>query len=257
MEGRNVLYLAHDAAVIAQETGRELPGRLAETAEIERRLLAARNRRPAVPVDDKIITAWNGYMLTTLALAGRLLDEPRYLQAAEDAAAFLLRELYDEKTGTVYRDVRQGKRGVPGFSTDYASLAEALLTLYRVTGERRWLLTARVLVDGLLAQFWDSQAGGFYLTAGDSGFWLREKPASDGASLAVNGIATHVLLDLARFTGDPVYRDRARQTAAWLEAQHADHPAAFPYALIRWRELLQSAETGNDLPPDDDTAGRD
>ena len=246
MQGRNVLYLANAGA-----------GLHAGTAEIERRLLVARQQRPAVPVDDKIVASWNGYMLTTLALAGRLLDEPRYLQAAEATAVYLLRELYDGKSGTVYRDVRQGRRGVPGFSTDYASLAEAMLTLYRVTGERRWLLTARRLVDRLLSQFWDSEAGGFYLTADDSGFWLREKPASDGASLAVNGIATHVLLDLARYTGNPVYRERALQTAAWLEAQQADSPAAFPYALIRWHELLQPSKTGGGVPPGSDTSGRD
>jgi uncharacterized protein YyaL (SSP411 family) len=237
MAGRNVLYRARDEAGLAEDLGTDLPALRIEAAEIDRRLLASRRQRPAVPVDDKIVAAWNGYMLTTLALAGRLLDEPRYLQAAEHTAASLLRSLYDGKTGILYRDWRDGERGVPGFSTDYAALAEGLLTLYKVTGEQRWLQPARRMVDSLLDGFRDEEAGGFYLTAGDTEFWLREKPASDGASLSVNGIAIHVLLDLGRITGESAYSDWARRTAAWLGAQLENSAAAMPYALIRWQEL--------------------
>jgi hypothetical protein len=238
MAGRNVLYRAQDEASLAESLGSDLPGLGIEAAEIDRRLLASRRERPAVPVDDKLVTAWNGYMLTTLALAGRLLDEPRYLEAAERTATFLLQSLYDEKTGVLYRDWRDGERGVPGFSTDYAALAEGLLTLYRVSAGQRWLKLARRMADSLLDRFWDDRAGGFYLTAADTELWLREKPASDGASLSVNGIAIHVLLDLARYTRQSAYHDRARRTAAWLGAQLEDNPAAMPYALIRWQELL-------------------
>jgi uncharacterized protein YyaL (SSP411 family) len=238
MAGRNVLYRAEDEAELAESLGSDLLALRIEAAEIDRRLLASRRQRPPVPVDDKIVTAWNGYMLTTLALAGRLLDEPRYLQAAERTAAFLLQSLYDEKAGILYRDWRDGVRGVPGFSTDYAALAEGLLALYRVTGEQRWVKLARRLADSLLEKFLDERDGGFFLTAGDTKLWLREKPASDGASLAVNGIAIHVLLDLGRFTRETAYSEQARQTAAWLSAQLQDSPAAMPYALVRWQELL-------------------
>jgi uncharacterized protein YyaL (SSP411 family) len=238
MAGRNVLYRAEDEAELAESLGSDLLALRIEAAEIDRRLLASRRQRPPVPVDDKIVTAWNGYMLTTLALAGRLLDEPRYLQAAERTAAFLLQSLYDEKAGILYRDWRDGVRGVPGFSTDYAALAEGLLALYRVTGEQRWVQLARRLADSLLEKFLDERDGGFFLTAGDTKLWLREKPASDGASLAVNGIAIHVLLDLGRFTRETAYSEQARQTAAWLSAQLQDSPAAMPNALVRWQELL-------------------
>ena len=70
-------------------------------AEVDKRLRAARSRRPAVPVDDKVVAVWNGYMITTLALAGRLLDEPRYIKAAEATASFVLGNLYDAGAGRV------------------------------------------------------------------------------------------------------------------------------------------------------------
>ena len=247
MAGRNVLYLAREAA--SADVGSDPEQDAAVITDIENRLLAARQQRPAVPVDDKIVAEWNGYMLTTLALAGRLLDEPRYIEAAKDAAGFLMQSLYDEASGTLHRDWRGGRRGVAGFSADYAAMAEGLLMLYKVTGERRWLRLSRSLVDSMLARFRDDAAGGFYLATADKQLWLREKPASDGASLAVNTVAIHVLLDLARLAGEPAYADLARQTAAWLQAQQDNNPAGMTYALIRWPELLRSASPVRQEPP--------
>lgn len=243
MAGRNVLYLAQGEKQLVGSWGSGLISVRRDIAGIDRRLLAARQQRPAVPVDDKIITAWNGYMITTLALAGRILDEARYLEAAKAAADFLLAELYDDTTGVLYRDWRRGDRDVAGFSDDYAAFAEGLLTLYKVTGDRRWLKLARQLVDRLLTDYWDEAAGGFYRVPADTGLWLREKQASDGATLSVNGITVHVLLDLGRVTGEGRYTDRASKTAAWLNAQLDDAPAAMPYALIRWPELLKLTDS--------------
>jgi uncharacterized protein YyaL (SSP411 family) len=198
-----------------------------------------------VPVDDKVVTAWNGFMITTLALASRLLDEPRYLEAAEQAAGFVLQQLHDEEDGVLYRDWRDGVRGSTGFNEDYAGLAEGLLSLYRVTGERRWLQRAQGLVERQLALFWDDTHGGFYNTTGDRAGWLREKQLVDGASVSDNGVALHVLLVLGRVTGRREYDDRARQLAAWAMAQLADAPAIMPYTLRAWPRLLD-AETASE-----------
>ncbi len=235
--GSNVLYRALDTAALAVRFQVE-PGvarrRLARVAAL---LLAARGKRPAVPVDDKVVTAWNGYMITTLALAGRLLDEPRYLDAAVAAAGFLVARLLDAETGVLYRDWRDGKRGVAGFCEDYAALAEALLALYRVSGERDWLLQARSLTDAMLARFWDSRNGGFFNTGADTELWVREKPLADGAAVSANGVALQVLLQLAAFSNEPHYRELAGKTAAWAGARLADAPGAMPYALLAWESL--------------------
>ena len=177
-------------------------------------------------------------MMTTLALAGRLLDEPRYIKAAEATASFVLDNLYAAEQGVLYRDWRVGERGVPAFSEDYAGVAEGLLALYRVTGDKRWLNSAIALVDTLLATFQDAVNGGFFSTAADTELWVREKEASDGATLSANGIAIHVLQQLGDLTGDKNYHRLAWQTAAWAAAQLHNAPAAMPYSLILWDELL-------------------
>jgi uncharacterized protein YyaL (SSP411 family) len=238
LAGRNVLYLAQDTPVLARNFGVDIDAAKARNAEVIRRLLDARGRRPAVPVDDKIVTAWNGFMIDTLAQAGQALDEPRYTAAAAAAADFLLDQLYDDDTGVLYRDWRQGVRGVPGFCEDYAALAAGLLGLYEASGESRWLVTARRLVDRMLQDYQDADHGGFYRTTADSGLWLRGKEVTDGASLSVNGAAVQALLALGRATGEKCYAEAARRAGVWAAAQLADAPEAMPSILVNWRELL-------------------
>ena len=232
-----------DIPALARQLGVPVEAAAQRDAEVKRRLLEARRQRPTVPVDDKIVTVWNGYLIGTLALAGQLLDEPRYTAAAAAAAGFILDRLYDDGTGVLYRDWRQGVRGVPGFCEDYAALAAGLLDLYEASGAPRWLATARRLGDVMLERYQDADHGGFYRTAADSGLWLREKEVSDGASLSVNGVAIEALLALGRLTRDERYTHAARRAAAWAATQLADAPEAMPSILVNWRELLHINRT--------------
>jgi hypothetical protein len=238
MNGKNVLYRALDTRELARKFNVDLNTARRRNAEGDRLLLAARNRRPAVPVDDKVVAVWNGYMITTLAMAGQLLDEPRYIKAAEQTAKFVLNTLFDQEQTLLYRDWRDGERGVPGFCEDYAAFAEGLLALYKVTGNKRWLSVARRLVDRQLALFRDEDNGGFFSTPATTELWMREKPAIDGATLSANAISLHVLLQLGELTGQQSYRRAAWQTAAWADAQLQDAAADMPYSLMQWQALI-------------------
>ena len=242
--GRNVLHRDMDTAGLAERAGVDLITAAQRNAQLDALLLAARNSRPAVPIDDKVVAVWNGYMITTLALAGRLLDEPRYVEAAAATAGFVLDKLYDANSGVLFRDWRAGVRGVPGFCADYAAIAEGLLALYRVTANRDWLDRARSLTASLVERFLDDTHGGFYSTPADTELWVREKEAVDGATLAPNGIAIHVLQQLATITGNPRYLEQAWQAAAWAGAQLQDAPSAMPYTLIVWPELPATRPLG-------------
>ncbi len=238
MGGRNVLYRAQGVRELAEDFGVDLMTANNRNMEVHRLLSQARSQRPAVPVDDKVVAVWNGYMITTLAMAGQWLDEPRYTDAAVAAAGFLMRTLYDEDSAVLYRDWREGERGVPGFSEDYAAVAEGMLALYRVTGQKHWLSQARGLMDTQIALFYDVEDGGFFSTPGDTELWVRAKQASDGAVLSVNGISLHVLLQLGRLTGQQRYSEYAWQTAAWAAAQLDNAAATMPYSLMVWDELV-------------------
>jgi uncharacterized protein YyaL (SSP411 family) len=141
---------------------------------------------------------------------------------------------------------------VPGFSEDYAAVAEGLLAMCKLTGKRRWLDAARTLLDRQLALFWDMDHGGFFSVPVTTELWVRGKQAMDGATLAANGISLHVLLQLGDLTGQQSYRHHAWQTAAWAAAQLQDTAAAMPYSLMLWDELMElnpeRIEAGNIEP---------
>lgn len=246
LAGANVLHRVMEDQALAQRFGIASKVVRKRNTLVDDRLRQARDRRPAVPVDDKIVAAWNGYMITTLALAGRMLDETHYIDEAKRAARFIMDRLFDDK-GVLHRDWRQGRRGVPGFAEDYAALAEGLLMLYRTTGDKYWLEQGRRLADTLLDRFLDREQGGFFNTVKDNGLWLREKSAVDDATLSVNGIAVPVLLELGTLTGRANYIDEAVRTARWAGAQLADALAWMPYTLVRWQELVR-ADSAADKP---------
>lgn len=239
--GKNVLYVARSEAELAEQFGENIATVNDRLVAVDRQLSSARRQRPTPPRDEKIVTAWNGYMITALVEAGQLLDAPHYRRAAEQAARFVLGKLYDEKRNVLYRDWHQGKQGVRGFSEDYAAMAEALLALHGLDGNKTWLAAARKLTDAQIGQFWDETVGGFYGADKDAGLWMRDKPAADHVTPTPSAMAVGNLLKLARLTGEKEYREKAVRTAAWQGGMLRDTPESMPYTLMQWPVLLAPA----------------
>jgi uncharacterized protein YyaL (SSP411 family) len=170
-----------------------------------------------------------------------LLEAPRYRRAAVEAARFILDKSYDAKRNVLYRDWREGRRGVPAFAEDYAALAEALLALHAMEGNPAWLATARQLTDAQIARFWDAAAGGFYGAGADAGLWLRDKPSADHVIPSVSSISVGNLLQLARLTGVKDYAEKAVRTAAWQGGVLRETPESMPYTLMHWPLLMAQA----------------
>jgi uncharacterized protein len=195
-------------------------------------MLAERSKRPRPHRDDKILTAWNGLMISAFAIAGRVLEEPRYVAAAYRAAAFVLLRLYDRQTGTLFRRYRDGEPAVAGFLDDYALFTQALLDLCEASLDPAYLATAERLTAQQRDLFEDREHGGFYSTSErDPSLVLRLKDAHDGAEPSGNSVAALNLLRLAQITGRPEYRDSMERTLQAFAAQLNDTPAAMPGML--------------------------
>ena len=208
------------------------------------KLLEARKKRMAPYKDDKILTAWNGLMISAFALGGRALKSSAYAQAAEKAADFILTRL--QKEGRLLRRYREGESAVLAFQDDYACFALGLLELYETTFNIRWLEEAKRLTDLMIEHFWDAGAGGFFYTADDSEKLInRPKEYYDGAVPSGNSIAAIVLLKLSRMTGNPLYEDRAQKVILSNAPALDSHPisfsallSAFDFALGPSREIV-------------------
>jgi len=239
-EGSNILHLSRTLADSAAELNLTLPDLLARLDDIRQRLSEVREERIHPLRDDKIITAWNGMMITTLARAGDALGEERYLEAARRAADFLWKHNRRDD-GRLWRVYLDGSSSVAATHEDYAYLAEAMVTLYDATGERRWLGRAISLARVMLTLFWDESAGGFFLSEDDHGGRLLVRPKSpmDGAIPSGNSVAVRVLAMLAERTGEALYRQKAEATLAAFSSQMRRAPTAFGYMLLGADELLQ------------------
>jgi uncharacterized protein YyaL (SSP411 family) len=211
-EGRNILHLSRPIEVDAEMLGREAGQLVSELADSRRKLLAARAGRVRPGRDDKVLVSWNGLVLDALARAGAALGEPRYTEAAVRSAVFLLRNLR-QGDGRLWHCWRSGRAKGTAFLDDYASLANALVTLYETCAEKRWLDVAVELADQVIARFGDADHGGFFYTPADhEPLIVRKKDALDSSTPSGNGLAAMLLLRLGRLCQRPDYVAAAEET---------------------------------------------
>ena len=180
----------------------------ARWARLRQQLYDARERRTRPARDDKVVTAWNALAISSLAEAGVLLAEPRYLDAAAKAARLLVDHHLEGRT--LRRVSRDGVVGDhDAVLEDYGCLAAAMLSLLSATGDVTWLRTARVLLNESLAQFAASD-GGFHDTGERAEALItRPRDPSDNASPSGQSALVHALLGYAAVTGSGRHRDAA------------------------------------------------
>ncbi len=218
----------------------EVAGDLKITSEdlrrsIERlRPLVYEARRKHVPpgLDDKILTAWNGMMISAMAEGARVLGDSRYLEAAEQAADFLLMTM-SRPDGGLYRTYRASKTHVSACLEDYAFLAEGLIDLYEAGAHEGYLHEAVRLAERILADFADTEHGGFYTTARHhESLILRSREGPDGATPSGNAVAASALARLSFHYGREEFREAAALAIRAYGRQIARHPRAFARSLI-------------------------
>lgn len=160
--------------------------------------------------DDKILTAWNGLMIATMAIGGRVLHNEVYTQAAEKAAEFILSKLVRED-GRLLARYRDGDAAIPAYVDDYAYLIWGLIELYESTYKPKYLKKSLALNQDLIKLFWDNKSGGLFLYGSDSEqLIIRPKELYDGATPSGNSVAALNFIRLARMTGQHELEEKAQ-----------------------------------------------
>ena len=195
------------------------------------KLLGARNKRVRPHLDDKILTAWNGLMISGFAKAARALGETRYLQAAQRATAFILDKMYVD--GMLLRRYRDGEAAIGGFLDDYASFVQALLDLYEADLDDNHLRVALDLTSRMRQLFEDTANGGFFSTTEvDPSLVLRVKEDYDGAEPSGNSLAILNLIRLARITGDEEMQNTAERALNAFSRRMNSGPVGLPQMVV-------------------------
>ncbi|MBU1714092.1 MAG: thioredoxin domain-containing protein [Proteobacteria bacterium] len=210
---KNILHLAHSIPEVSDHFKMDREKTEALLRQASDKVLTRRNNRPRPHLDDKIITAWNGLMISALAKGYRVIADPRYLAAATNAADFILNTLYDSKNKKLMRRYRGSEAGLNANLADFVCLIQGLLDLYEASFDRRWLREAIALNILQVENFEDKKAGGFYDTSeSNENLLFRMKEDYDGAEPAANSIAVHNLSRLAWITGNDNWRKLGEKT---------------------------------------------
>ncbi|MBV9399940.1 MAG: thioredoxin domain-containing protein [Bryobacterales bacterium] len=215
--GRNILYRAGSTAGL--ENAREI-------------LLRIREKRPRPHLDDKVLSGWNGMMISAFAKGAQILNEPRYEQAARRALDFIRTNLWREADSTLLRGYREGPGAVEGFLDDYAFVALALMDTYETSFAAADLEWAMKLVERAVELFEDREQGGFFGTRATPDLVLRLKEDYDGAEPSGNSAIALALLRLARYTGRDDFRDTAERTLRAFGRRLSAAPSAMPQMLV-------------------------
>jgi hypothetical protein len=208
-------------------------------ADARSTLLHMRTSRVRPGLDDKVLADWNGLMIAAMANAGAVFREPEWINCAARAFAFVREHMTEN--GRLRHSWRDGRLRHPATIDDYANLSRAALALFEATGERGYLSNAEQWVAVADAHYWDSEHGGYFLSADDTRDVLfRVKSAHDQAVPAGNSTMIAVLARLFYLTGKPEYRARAEGAFDALSGEIASN--VFPLAtLINAHSLLSAA----------------
>lgn len=229
---KNIIYVAHTIEETAKKF-KKSPRDVAKILEAAKtKLFNLRSKRARPPLDDKILTDWNGLMISSLSFGSRVLDEPRYRKAAEKSAQFILKQLIQEDGRLLHR-WREGESALVGNIEDYAFFIQGLIDLYQATFNPDYLKVAKRLAKEMLSLFWDEEDGGFFFTAKTAEKLLvRQKEIYDGAIPSGNSFAALDLIRLGRLTMENEFEEKAESLLEVFSSEISRRPNAYSQMLI-------------------------
>lgn len=229
--GRNVLAQARTAKECAAELGVSVADVAASLQRARTALFALREQRPRPHLDDKVLVDWNGLLIGAMAYAGRVLQEQRYVTAAEEAAGFILTNMITD--GRLLHRYRDGDAAIEGMLEDYAFFVNALIDLYEATFDPLYIEKAVALQTVTDELFADAANGGYFLTpAGAADLIYRPKEIYDGAIPSGNSMAALALIRLYHITFNKKYLDRAQELFTGFAANIRQRPSAHSQMLM-------------------------
>lgn len=222
---QNVLYLTDSPEALARRAGLSLTQYWDKIAALRQKLIAQRNKRPRPHRDEKVIASWNALMVSSLVKGYKVLGDEKYLDAAKQAAHFLLAKMYSGNR--LHRTWAAGTIGGEAYLDDYAFTVQALLDLAGADFDSSWLKSAKELNEVILEHFSDHTSGDFFYTADFQNQPLsRTRSSSDSPLPSGTGVEILNLNRLAQITGDDRYRARAERLLKQYNDAMRSNPVA-------------------------------
>jgi len=195
-----------------------------------KKLLDVRSKRIAPGLDDKVLTSWNALMITAFAKGYRVTKEQKYLDAAEKCIYFIENNLV--KDGKLLRTYKDGKAKLQGYLEDYSYFGVALLDVFEINPELKYLERAQEIANYLVEHFWDSKTNSFYMTADDhEKLIIRPKSNYDLSLPSGNSVAANLLLKLFHLTQEKKFLEISTKIMENQAQMAAENPFGFGHLL--------------------------
>lgn len=227
---RNVLHTRMRIPEFASQ--KELdPDKLRKSLnEMKEKMWNAREKRVHPLKDDKILSSWNGLMISSMIEAGRAFNNSHYVDAAVTAAQFIRENMW--KNGQLFRRWREGEALFHAGLDEYAFLIRGLISLFEADCGTSWLVWAIQMTD-ILKEHFKAEGGAYYQTDGsDPNIILRKCQFADGAEPSGNGVHCENLLRLYQITGQTDYLNQARDILKAVKTNFESYSPGYSYHMI-------------------------
>jgi uncharacterized protein YyaL (SSP411 family) len=229
--GTNILHLKDNYTNLSRQLNINEESLMQKVDTLRKKLYEVRKQRIHPYKDDKILTDWNGLMISAFARAVSVFNNEKYLNIAEKSLSFFLNTMM-KPTGELLHRFRDDEAAISGFLDDYAFLVQALLDLFEASGKTYYLQQAVQLNSVMIDKFFDSQNGGFFFSPNDGEELIsRQKEIYDGAIPSGNSVAIMNLLRLSKITGDNKFERMADSSMKPFVSQILNAPIYFSQFL--------------------------
>ena len=236
--GKTVLAITHDLGVLEKEFNKSQDELKQIIKSGQDQLLQVRKKRIAPGLDEKILTSWNALMIQGMVMGYHITRDDRYLQAAKDAALFILDHVVDPQDSnrllvTARVENNQVQAKLPAYLDEHAFFSAALIDLFEATGEVRWLTRAQGFMETVLQYFRDPKNPGFFFTASDHEALIhRAKNLYDASIPSGNSVVLENLLRLGILLDEDPYRHLGVDQMRHLFTQAIERPLGMSNLLV-------------------------
>jgi len=228
--GKNIIHLKDEISSFSSTFSLTAEMIASEASRIKEKIKVQRNQRRRPSLDDKILTDWNGLMISSLAKGYRVFNNPDYLNTARNGFEFIKTNMIADDYSLLHC-YRNGKVAIPGLIDDYSFLAKACIDLYEATLNPNFLNYGVGICRKMIELFWDDERGSFFATRkDDSDVIVRQKNLLDGALPSGNSVGLYDLITIGNYTNDSSLIKKAHK----LSSQLGEMAKKFPINLAQF-----------------------
>jgi uncharacterized protein len=241
-EGKNIPSIVTSLKSLSQKYGID-PNSIEQIIKNARKkLFEFRDRRTRPGTDDKILTSWNGLMISGFAKGYRITNNKKYLDYALKAINFIETKIAVGGEARLRRTFKNGVSRLNAYLDDYAFYINGLLDVFEVDCKAEYLEKALNYTDFMLKHFWDSSSGSLFLTSDDhEQLIIRTKNFYDLAIPSGNSMAAYNLLRLFHIVQNKDYLKKAEQIIKSASTPAVKNPFGFGQLLVSMSMYLKKS----------------